>query len=161
MRKMKIAILSAIMLPSAAMTAPTTQFEDLDQLNASVALFLGDAPLGRASGAQPIDRRIRLARCPQPVALEQAVGAVTVRCAALGWRLRVPLSIAAGEASQIVVRRGDVVELSVAGVGFDLVTSATAIEDGSTGKFIRVKTSTGASIVSARVSGPGSVIAGN
>ena len=161
MRVMITAVFSTVLLSGAAISAPPTQFEDLDQMDVMVALFLGDAASGGVSSAQPVDRRIRLARCPHPVQLEPITGAVAVRCKALGWRLRIPLSVAASQPSQIAVRRGDVVELSVSGVGFNLVTSATAIEDGSAGKVIRVKPSTGASIVSARVSGPGSVVAGN
>ena len=62
----------AAMLSASAAAADT---QDLDALDAKVAAFLG----GSAT-AQPVDRRIKLARCPAEIAVSGPVaGAVAVR----------------------------------------------------------------------------------
>jgi flagellar basal body P-ring formation protein FlgA len=128
------------------------QFEDLATLDALVATV--------AEAAQPIDRRLKLARCPESVAIDPpALGAVAVRCKSLGWRIRVPIIQAANAeaASEILIRRGDGVEMISSGDGFEVSTRGTAIEDGRLGKAIRVKSSTAASITLGTVTAAGTV----
>ena len=90
----------------------TEDWQSIDALTATVANALGRT-------ATPIDRRIKLARCPEQASIT-AIDARTlaVRCDPLGWRLRVPMTgpvdavpAAAGYArpaqSAPVIRRGD------------------------------------------------------
>jgi len=128
-------------------------FENLEMLDNRVAAALG-ANIGEPGGATtPIDRRLRLQACPQPVEIgEPMAGAVAVRCIPLGWRIRVSI-VASAETRQVasaaqvrqeraepVVRRGDQVELVAIAAGFTVSTLATADQDGAPGDRIRVRT---------------------
>ena len=129
-----------LILPIVLLASPlhAQQFEDVAALDVQVAAV--------AEAAQPIDRRLKLARCPENVAIDPpALGAVALRCKSLGWRIRVPLVrvTKAESPSDIIIRRGDAVEVISSGNGFEVSTSGTAMEDGSLGKGIRVKSSTG------------------
>ena len=128
-------------------------FENLEMLDNRVAAALG-ANIGEPGGARtPIDRRLRLQACPQPVEIgEPVAGALAVRCAPLGWRIRVSI-VGAPQASQAaatparaqaraepVVRRGDQIELVAMASGFTVSTLAVAEQDGAPGDRIRVRT---------------------
>ena len=137
----------------AASPALAQGFENLEMLDSRVSAALG-AGIGEPGGAVgPIDRRLRLAACPQPVEIaEPAMGAVTVRCQTLGWRIRVPLvasSQAAPTASAAApatahaaptIRRGDQIQLVAISAGFTVSTLAVADQDGAPGDRIRVRT---------------------
>jgi flagellar basal body P-ring formation protein FlgA len=143
-----------VILPTLLLSAPLSaqQFEDVAALDVQVAAV--------AEAAQPIDRRLKLARCPENVAIDPpALGAVALRCKSLGWRIRVPLvpSVKAETTSEIIIRRGDGVEVISSGNGFEVSTSGTAMEDGSLGKAIRVKSSTAATITLGTVTAAGTV----
>lgn len=141
------------LLLAAAATAPVSAqtpggFENLDRLDNLVAAALG-ANVGEPGGpVTPIDRRLRLAACPEPATVDEpALGAVTVRCSALGWRIRVPL--VGGGASfmrtaaarpQPVIRRGDQVEVVARTANFTVSTVGIADQDGAPGDRIRVRT---------------------
>ena len=139
------------LLLSAAFAAPASaqSFENLDMLDSRVSAALG-AGIGEPGGAtNPLDRRLRLAACPQPVEIaEPAMGALTLRCQSLGWRIRVPLvgngqALAAAPAAvraAPTVRRGDQVELVAISSGFTVSTLAVAEQDGAPGDRIRVRT---------------------
>lgn len=142
-------VLLAVPLPALAQG-----FENLEMLDNRVAAALG-ANIGEPGGATtPIDRRLRLQACPQPVEIgEPLAGAIAVRCVPLGWRIRVSLvpsvtarQIAAATPSlpqarpEPVVRRGDQVELVAIAQGFTVSTLATADQDGAPGDRIRVRT---------------------
>ncbi len=99
--------------------------------------------------ARPIDKRIKLARCPQQVEIEySSADALAVRCARLGWRIRVQLI---GSANAIgtdkstmrpavfEIKKGEAVELQYAGSGFAVTSAAIAMENGRTGDAIRIK----------------------
>src|SRR3954468_6124355 len=79
---------------SAALAAPVSaqSFENLEMLDSRISAALG-AGIGEPGGAtNAVDRRLRLAACPQPVEIgEPAMNALTVRCQPLGWRIRIPL----------------------------------------------------------------------
>ncbi len=123
-------------------------FENLDQLDIAVAAALG-AGIGEPGGpARPVDRRLKLAACPQPVVVEApALGAVAVSCPAIGWRVRVPLvrtllasaQMPAQQAAEPVVRKGDQVELIASSGAFTVSTVAVAEQDGAAGARIRVR----------------------
>jgi flagellar basal body P-ring formation protein FlgA len=143
--------------------AVTPALEDLAFLDARIAVFLGGTPVDAGKKAQPVDRRLRLLACAEgPLFDPLSMGAIAAYCPSRGWRVRVPLiGGAPEEVAEIVVRRGDAVQLAYAGSGFDVTTSATALEDGRTDGVVRVKASTGASTVTARVRGPGLVVIGD
>ena len=121
-------------------------WQNLDAIDAAVAV----AP-GVNGSAQPVDRRIRLAECAQSLTVDPvAFGAVAVRCASPGWRLRVPIRGGAVLASNDVpvIRRGDPVSVVTGSAGFTVSAAGTADGDGRVGDRVRVKTGPGnASIV--------------
>jgi flagellar basal body P-ring formation protein FlgA len=122
-------------------------FEDIGMLELRLTAALG-AGIGEAGGpARPIDRRLKLAPCPSPASFEPDVlGAATIRCVPLGWRIRVPLVRAASAAQETpaakaepIVRKGDLVELTAAAGSFTVSTVAMAEQDGAPGDRIRVR----------------------
>ena len=145
-----------VALPFAVLALPlpalAQAFENLEMLDNRVAAALG-ANIGEPGGATtPIDRRLRLQACPQPVEIgEPVAGAVAVRCVPLGWRIRVSIT-GAPQAQQAaatsqpqarpepVVRRGDQIELVALAQGFSVSTLAVAEQDGAPGDRIRVRT---------------------
>lgn len=143
--------LSAGLLLLASGTVPAAgaqpqRFEDLNGLEALVVARLG-APVGQPGGpAAPIDRRLRLAACPNTPAIDvPAMGAVAVRCDAIGWRIRVPLSgggrvtVAPMQSQHMLVRKGDPVQLVAGNASFTVSTMMIAEEDGARGDLIRVR----------------------
>lgn len=154
---------AACAAPAAAAAAPG--FQDLDVIENRVIAALG-AGIGEPGGpARPIDRRLRLAACPGNVSVEApALGAVTVRCEALGWRIRVPLTrgaagaqAAAAERAEPIVRRGDQVEVVARSASFTVSTSGIAEQDGAPGDRIRVRTERGATPVVGEVTADGRI----
>lgn len=141
-----------------AVAAQPQRFEDLNGLEALVVARLG-APVGQPGGpAAPIDRRLRLAACPNTPAIDApAMGAVAVRCDAVGWRIRVPLTAggrtvaATAQSREMLVRKGDPVQLVAGNASFSVSTMAIAEEDGARGDMIRVRTERKAEPMVARV----------
>jgi flagella basal body P-ring formation protein FlgA len=127
-------------------TANAQGFEDIGMLEMRLTAALG-AGVGQAGGpSRPIDRRLKLAPCPQPASFEPpALGAATIRCEPLGWRIRVPLvrtaaaAQAPGERAEPIVRKGDQVELTASSGSFTVSTVAVAEQDGALGDRIRVR----------------------
>lgn len=138
-------IFRQLALASALIAAPAAAqgFEDLDVLEARLVAALG-AGIGETGGPTTgLDRRIKLAACPEPAIVEAPrLGAATIRCEPLGWRIRVPLvrgpSIQQAKAEP-VIHRGDQVELLAAARGFTVSTIAIAEQDGAPGDRIRVR----------------------
>lgn len=132
----------------AGTAAQAQSHEDIAALDVQVQAALG-AGIGEPGGpALPIDRRLKLKPCPEPATVDApAMGAVAVRCAALGWRIRVPLARAAGQAQtyttttrpEPVIRKGDQVELTASSGSFSVSTQAVAEQDGAPGERIRVR----------------------
>jgi flagellar basal body P-ring formation protein FlgA len=153
------AIMISLMLYPGRATAQA--FEDLPALDAQiVSLLEGDSEMKDAVAA-PVDRRLKLVRCPQPVRIEPVqMGAIAVRCLPVGWRIRVPVLFKTAPDQFIekkMVRRGDAVELIITGAGFEISTSAVALDDGILDQTIRVKTLTGKAPVIANVRNTGQV----
>lgn len=143
-------------------------FEDLGRLETRLTTAL-DAGIGVPGGPLThIDRRVKLQPCPSPVTIDPpALGAVALRCEALGWRIRVPLMRLAGQTNPgtvagadgralyaqaapmapPIIKRGDPVELAASQGGFTVTTQAVAQEDGRAGGRIRVKTDPRAPII--------------
>jgi flagellar basal body P-ring formation protein FlgA len=150
----------------AASPALAQSFENLEMLDSRISAALG-AGIGEPGGAaNPLDRRLRLAACPQPVQIDEpAMGAIAVRCLSLGWRIRVPLigggSAATAAAPQAraapVVRRGDQVELVAMSSSFTVSTLAVAEQDGAVGDRIRVRTEQRSAPIIAQVLADGRV----
>ena len=132
----------------AAVPVMAQSFENVGRLESGLIAELG-AGIGEPGGpAAPIDRRLKLASCPDPLTYDPPnLGAVAVRCPALGWRIRVPLMrVATASASQmqaaqseIVIRKGDPVELVAGGKFFSVTSQAIAEQDGRVGGRIRVR----------------------
>lgn len=146
----------------AAAPAAAQPFQDINAVERRVVAALG-ADIGQPGGpVAPVDRRLRLAACPAPLVVEPvALGAATVRCLAVGWRIRVPVQRAAVAAApaeaveappvpvrapvrtaraDMIVRRGDPVSLVVVTGGFTVSRQAVADQDGAAGDRIRVRT---------------------
>lgn len=126
--------------------APTLAagFHDLSSIDRAVERFTG-APLGSEGGARtPVDRRLKLAQCPTPVALEwygSGNRTVLVRCPVSGgWRLFVPIAASQAAApARPVIARGEMVSIAVQGSGFTVSRQGEALEAGAVGDWIRVR----------------------
>jgi flagella basal body P-ring formation protein FlgA len=117
----------------AAAPAPFQELEILDQNIRSYA------------DAEPIDKRLKLAQCPDDPIIAPAVGGVVVvRCPALGWRIRVPVRTESGtdKSAHIVIRKGDMIECVTDGPGFAVSAQMIALDDASIGQSLRVKSLT-------------------
>ena len=148
----------------AAAPASAQSFQSIAAVEQQVVAALG-APIGQPGGpARPIDRRLKLTACPAPIIVEPiALGAVTVRCQQIGWRLRVPVLQGSGDATaatatatatataiaapamraaraEPIIRRGDPVALVVTTGSFTVSRQAIAEQDGAPGDRIRVRT---------------------
>lgn len=152
MKTVVSAALLALLLPAAA-GAKAPEYQDLSALETRVAALLG------AGGVVvPIDRRIKLARCPtEPEVSPSSNGAVAVRCPALGWRVAVLVSggMSPRMPVEILVRRGDMIELVSRGPGYSVTSTGTALDEGAAGKTIRVRIPTSSAAVSAIVTRAG------
>lgn len=134
----------------AALASPT--FEDIELLDQRVQAI--------APHAEPIDKRLKLAECPEdPTVTQHSKGAVAVRCPAVGWKLLVSLKPQQPleQATQIVVRKGEMVECISGGPGFSVSTILVALEDAGVGQPVRVKDPSSSVVVTALVKARGVV----
>lgn len=172
----KLPFIAAMVLAAAAAQPARAQqkFENLDRLDGLVAMTVG-ANIGEPGGpVAPVDRRLRLAACPVTPSVEgPTFGAAIVKCDALGWRIRVPLSaggataaapvarygVAAARPAQrdLVVKRGDPVQLIAGNASFSVSRVMIADEDGAVGDTIRVREDKKAAPVLAQVVEMGTV----
>lgn len=174
-----LVLLASLVTPAHAQ-AQAPAFENLDRLDSLVAMSVG-ANRGEPGGpVTAIDRRLRLAPCPQTPTVDAALPNVaTVSCQSIGWRIRVPLlpGAQAGQAvsaSQMaprslafrasaapsqaaVVRKGDPVQLIAGNEDFQISRMMVADEDGALGALIRVRQDPKATPVFARVEAIGVV----
>lgn len=157
-------LFQALLLAAVTSATPAfaENFEDIARLEARLIGAL-DAGIGEPGGpATPIDRRLKLAPCPQSATIDPpALSAVALRCPAIGWRIRVPLARAGSAPAPAkaapVVRRGDPVELSAGARGFSVTAQAIAQEDGSAGDRIRIRTDPKSAPIFAEIVAPGVV----
>lgn len=153
----------------AASPAFAQSFENLAMLDSRVSAALG-AGIGEPGGAATaIDRRLHLAACPQPAEIAEPLGgAIAIRCAAQGWRIRVPLAAGSQSASATgpaaptvrvapIIRRGDQIQLVAISGSFTVSTTAVADQDGAPGDRIRVRTENRTSPVIGQVLADGRV----
>lgn len=135
-------------------------WQAIDALTSMVATAMGRS-------ATPIDRRIKLARCPEQASVT-AIDAQTlaVRCVSLGWRLRVPMTVSADAAPTTasftrpasgapVIRRGDNVRVTIETESYSISYAAIATQDGRVGETIALRGNDTKSMLSATVTGPG------
>lgn len=133
---------------AAALANPA--FTDPAAIDRAVEAFTG-APAGAEGGAQvPVDRRLRLAACTQPLDVSWFGSTrenVVVECrAGQGWRIFVPVrsaSQASNLAAEPAIRRGDPVTISLTGDGFSVSQPGEAMESGPQGAWIRVRSLAG------------------
>ena len=162
MYRRTIAALAAgiAMAPAATAQQATEDWQTIDTLTAMVANAMGRT-------ATPIDRRIKLARCPEQASVT-AIDAQTlaVRCAPLGWRLRVPMTgpvdaapaaagFARASSGTPVIRRGDNVRVTIDTPSYSSSYAAIATQDGRVGETIALRGNDAKSSLSATVTGPG------
>lgn len=172
-RSSKLFLVAALVLSSLAAPAMAQNFENLERLDSLVAASVG-ANRGEPGGpVAPIDRRLRLAVCPQPPVVEPPrMNAATVSCPSIGWRIRVPLAMSGQAGSPrnsadfsapsapshaIVVKKGDPVQLIAGNGSFTISRTMIADEDGAIGAMIRVRQDSRATPVTARVESSGVV----
>lgn len=118
----------------ALLVAAPAAFEDLEILDERISAV--------SQTAQPVDKRLKLAQCPQdPIIAPPVGGVVVVRCAEIGWRLQVALKarVEPNRSAEIVIRKGDMVECVSGGPGFAVSTAMIAQEDAGIGEPVRVK----------------------
>jgi flagella basal body P-ring formation protein FlgA len=162
------ATFAAAFLASLPTPAQAQNFENLDRLDGLVAMSVG-ANLREPGGpVAPIDRRLRLAPCPQtPIVDATQPSFAVVSCTSIGWRIRVPLlpgqnapqqttnfapsRAIAAPARTIVVKKGDPVQLIAGNDQFTISRLMIADEDGAAGTLIRVRQDAKATPVMARV----------
>lgn len=160
-------------------SAQAQAIQDLNEIDVLVAATMG-AGIGEPGGARaPVDRRLKLKACP--VALEVTgpdLGAAAVRCPALGWRIRVPLDLAAERAQAAAerslqgragagqgaaaVKRGEPILLTVDRPMFSLSRVMIADKDGRVGEVIPVRDDPKGKPIFVRIVEPGrATILGN
>jgi flagella basal body P-ring formation protein FlgA len=139
-------------------------FADPVEIDQAVARFTGAATGAEGGARLPVDRRLKLAHCNAPLALEwygRQRDTVLVRCpVAGGWRLFVPVESTAVAAApkEVAVARGESVAIVVQGKGFTLSRKGEALEGGAVGEWIRVRTAgTRSDPVRLRIVEPGKV----
>ena len=156
----------AISTPAFAQ-APSQDWQSVDAMTQHIARALGRE-------AAPIDRRIKLAQCPEkPEITAMNANSLAVRCPSLGWRLRVAMLGANGRAVEQdfsaapnaaqprqrseppTIKRGDVVRVSIDTASFSVSYPATATQDGRIGEAISLRGADPKNPIIAVVSGPG------
>lgn len=125
-------VLLTILAPSGGLAG---NFQNLDAINAR-AVETSGGPVS------PVDRRLKLAACPEALQADPlSLGAVTVRCASLGWRVRVltAMAQASDHSTPIIIKRGDPVSVHFVAPGFSVTTSGIADSEARIGERVRVR----------------------
>jgi flagellar basal body P-ring formation protein FlgA len=140
-------------------TAFGQQFQDNLMIDRAVATAL----VGTGLNALPVDNRLKLARCPEPLTVNApALGSIAVHCHRLGWRVRVLIDGAAATVTMapVVIKRGDPVSVNFVAPGFSVTTSGIAESDARIGERVRVRVEQKANPVMGEVTDAGSVRVG-
>lgn len=152
--------LAALSVPAQAQT-----FLDPSTIDMEVAAFLGVPASDAGSAFIPVDRRLKLASCAAPLAVDwpgTRRDSVLVQCPqAGGWKLYVrtigQTATAQAPAAAPVIKRGDVVTVTVKARGFTVSQEGQAMEAGAVGAWVRVKVGKDKEI-QAQVLRPGAVV---
>jgi flagella basal body P-ring formation protein FlgA len=137
---------AAIALAASAAPAFAQGFADPASIDQEVAVFLGVSPADAGKAFIPVDRRLKLTACAEPLAIDwpgSRRDSVVVQCPqAGGWKLYVRTigqgSVQAAAAAP-VIKRGDVVTVTVKARGFSVSQEGQAMEAGAVGDWIRIK----------------------
>ena len=165
-----LCLISAVALATvpAIASAQTAPYADPAAIDAEVAAFTG-AAVGMPGGARgPVDRRLRMAPCGQPLAFAwhgRGASMVRVECnaPAAPWRIFVPVNAGGTPATGAAasnsplpadVARGQVLTITLQGRGFAISQQAEALEEGRVGQWIRVRPEGSREEVRARVDSP-------
>ena len=146
-----------------AQEAVPRRFTDPAAIDSAVAEFAG-ANVGETGGARlPSDRRLRLAACPAPLAVDwhgAARASVAVACPGpQGWRIFIAMNTPQpAAASAPAIKRGDPVTVVVRGRGFTVQQTGEAMEPGVIGDWIAIRTERQADPIRARIERPGLAI---
>jgi flagellar basal body P-ring formation protein FlgA len=127
--------LAAVMTPAAA---SADVFQDLDMVDAKASAIVAESGLA----VRPADRRLKLAPCPHALEAEaQSQGSVAVRCAALGWRIRLPVegTVRGDNFAPVIIRRGDPVSVEFSVPGFAVTANGVAQNEARRGEPVRVR----------------------
>lgn len=157
-----LALLGAGAGAAGAQTIPAST--DPAAIDRAVAAFTG-AAIGAPGGARMAsDPRLQLAPCGGPLAVSwhtAARTAVAVECPGpTAWRVFVAINPAQGSGGRPgpaapAVKRGDAITILVRGRGFTVQQPGEAMESGSPGDWIEVRTSRKAQGLRARIERPG------
>jgi flagella basal body P-ring formation protein FlgA len=133
------------------------------EIDSAVIAFTG-ATIGQPGGARmPADPRLRLTACAAPLALDwHNPGRTSIKVECPGptpWRIYVAVAQTPSvQTPTAAIKRGDAVTIAVRGRGFSVQQSGEAVEGGSIGDWIFVRTSRQAEPLRARIERPGLVI---
>lgn len=158
--------LAALPLALTAAPAAAAAFASPAAIDAAVTAFLG-AEIGTPGGAaRPVDRRLKLAACPEVLDIDwygRAGTTLQVRCVSQGWRIFVATSgtgsgsAQTGLGGETIVQKGETVSLVYEGAGFTLTRQGEALEPGARDQWIKIKPIGDAKPVRGKVIRPGSV----
>jgi flagellar basal body P-ring formation protein FlgA len=124
--------LGLVMLPA---SLAAQSFHDHADIDARAAQAVGSS-----GSVQPVDRRLKLATCAQPLQTDAvARDAVTVRCDTRGWRVRVLIAGASVATGKPIIRRGDPVTVNFVASGFSVTASGVSESDARAGERVRVR----------------------
>lgn len=142
-------------------------FSDPKGIDVAIAEFVG-AAIGEPGGARhTVDRRLKLAVCSAPLAIDwhgKRRDTVKVACPDRGgWQIFMAIAQVSAEAEEPanavpVVQRGDGVNIVVRGKGFSVAQTGEALEGGAVGDWIRVRPGDARDALQAQVERPGLVI---
>lgn len=142
---------------------PRAAYTDPQAIDQAVLAFTG-VSIGEIGGARvPTDRRLRLSYCRSPLAASwhgNAKSTVKVECPEPGgWRIFVGIKPAPrAQVAKRVIRRGDPITVMVRGRGFTVQQSGEAMDNGSVGDWIAIRTARQAEPIRARIERPGLAI---
>jgi len=145
---MKIRFSHAALAAAALATPALAQgFADPAMIDQEVATFLGVSPADAGRAFIPVDRRLKLADCAAPLSIGwpgTRRDSVLVQCPQVGgWKLyvRTMVQSAAGQTAAVgpVIKRGDVVTVTVKARGFSVSQEGQALDAGAVGDWIRIK----------------------
>ncbi len=129
-------MIAAAMLPT---MASAQSFQSHHAIDVRVAASL----VGTGLAAWPVDRRLKLAACPQGLVAELPVGGrVEIRCEQLGWRIYARIDgppATVSYATPIIIKRGDPVTVDFIAPGFSVAARGIAESDARAGERVRVR----------------------
>ncbi len=136
---------------------------DPAQIDRAVTEFTG-VPIGEIGGARvPADRRLRLSACAAPLGVSwhgQSRSTVQVACAGPeSWRIFIATRPAPQSAvAAAIVSRGDPITVVVRGRGFTVQQTGEAMDGGSVGDWIAIRTARDTAPIRARIERPGMAV---